>query len=225
MQEDAMALIKCNECGNEVSSKAAACPRCSAPPGPGQPASPTNQSVSASSAPPPKRLRKTTVILALIAVALSGGLLTWYEIHAKRRAAWGAAATSGSPGGIPPSDQVSWADRASAAVTRAFDANGPTIAQAIKVATHPMGPREASLSGVEVRRAGRGLSVEVTVGWNGGMGLGDYTTVVVWNFDERQHRQATVFSDTSPFSPKNPGQLDGFFRDQVFPLVMSSMGE
>jgi TM2 domain-containing membrane protein YozV len=27
-----MALIKCNECGNEVSDKAASCPKCGAPP-------------------------------------------------------------------------------------------------------------------------------------------------------------------------------------------------
>lgn len=62
-----MALIKCGECGKELSDKAASCPGCGAP-----------TAASAASTSPEKKKRKTSPVAwaALVAIVAGGG---WYS--------------------------------------------------------------------------------------------------------------------------------------------------
>ena len=63
-----MALVKCNECGREMSDKAASCPGCGAPT--------AAEKVSTASA--PKTKRKTSPVTWAVVAALVLGLL-WYS--------------------------------------------------------------------------------------------------------------------------------------------------
>jgi hypothetical protein len=68
-----MPLVKCPDCGNEVSDRAPSCPKCGAPIGARQAVPPSAQPV-----PPPKK--KTSILtwgcLTLIVLAVIGGVLS-----------------------------------------------------------------------------------------------------------------------------------------------------
>jgi hypothetical protein len=134
-----------------------------------------------------------------------------------------------TPGVIAPGvngpETTTWVDRADRVVTKMLSsASGPVVARSIQGITHPTGGH-ASLAGFEVRHVGTGLSVRLSVRWAGGLGF-EQTTVVVWSFDQRRHREATVLSDSSPIpiATANAGQLDSYFRNEMFPVVLNNIG-
>lgn len=228
-----MSLVTCTECGSTVSDKAAACPKCGAP----QRASAgTLTHPTKHSSPMPLWLGMT--ILGVLMAGVLGGLV-FYSKRADPGQRSTTAAAAPLPAAAPPAaaaveqpapapveqPRVPWADRADTAVTKMLSTDGATLAKGIKRIIHPMGPSDATLAGFDVRRAGSGLSVQLTISWSGGLGLGGYTTIVVWNFDRRHHGQATVYNDSSPFAAKNAAELDQYFRDQIYPSVMTSIGD
>jgi hypothetical protein len=69
-----MALVKCVECGTEVSDKAPACPKCGAP-----------QATVAAAPPAVKTPRKTSPVTWAVFFALIGGIF-WYSLQSKHEA-------------------------------------------------------------------------------------------------------------------------------------------
>ena len=84
-----MALIKCSECGREVSDKAPACPQCGAPIDSGKDIA----AIAAMDGPPPKpRTRPAFIVLGLVVVA---GLFLAYRAATNDKAAPASAGLGG----------------------------------------------------------------------------------------------------------------------------------
>lgn len=215
-----MALVKCMECGGEVSDKAAACPRCGAPPTLAVEASP----VPAASPAKPWRNTAAAWIGGFGIVAIAVGAVAALMIM------------RGGPSGLPPtlesggpaqaSSPAPWVDRADVELRSMLNEGaGATVAQAIQRITHPTGSG-ASLEGLEIRHVGIALSVRLSVRWTGGLGA-EHTTVVAWNLNGSNHGGANVLADSSPIpiARSNARQLDQYFANDVYPILRSRLGQ
>jgi hypothetical protein len=214
--ETKMALIKCSECGNYVSGHAAACPKCGAP-----------HALIRSASPIPVWLGMS--VLAVLTAAVLGGLvfLSKRPGSSQRSVAATSPSSESSASNATPSEQpavalveqpgVSWADRADAVVTNILNRRGTAIATSIVRIIHPYDLPDR-LRRFEVRHEGDGLSVLLKIGWEGDHGGGYHTTLVTWEFDQRQHRHAEA-SDNSGYSVTDPVRLDAYFRDELYPLI------
>jgi hypothetical protein len=142
-----------------------------------------------------------------------------------RQATAPSGSVQGDPGATSAPSGPSWQERAGEAVTAMLNgASGPAAAQSIQHIAHPTGGG-ASLAGFTVRHAGKNLSVRLTVDWSGGFGA-NHTTVVVWTFNRNEHVGAQVLSDNSPIpiASSNAGQLDNYFRNEMYPVLLSNIG-
>lgn len=240
-----MALIKCSECGNEVSDRAAACPRCGAPtepagvvPTPAAPSSvapsPVAPSQPAGAAP---AVTRSWVLLAVsfCALVLAVGFVVIDRVMAGKSQASDSSAAArqatipndnaeGDPAATHAPTGPSWSERADEAVTAMLnDASGPAAAQSIQHITHPTGGG-ASLAAFDVRHAGKNLSVRLTVSWSGGFGA-NHTTVVVWTFNRDEHVAARILSDNSPIhvAAANAQQLDRYFQNEMYPVLLNNV--
>jgi len=97
---------------------------------------------------------------------------------------------------------------------------GSNIATNIQRITHPSG-NSPILGQVKVANNEGTIVVRIPVAWRGGILGGLYTTIVMWDFNQKRHGSATVLQDNSPtaVASKNAQQLDGFFRDNLYPAV------
>jgi hypothetical protein len=225
-----MALVKCTECGNDVSDRAVACPRCGAPPLATRiaTAEPTRPLVVGA---PARKTSAARIVVAAIALVIAALALfaRWSGAgHAMRPAEdVGPGAAVGAPTNSQGAARVHpWTDRADAQITDMLNGEtGPVVAQSIQRITHPTAGG-ASLVGFEVRHVGIALSLRITVRYAGGLGA-EHTMTVVWNFNDREHIVARVLSDNSPIpvAAANARQLDSYFRDEIYPTLMSNLRE
>ena len=117
-----MALIKCHECGNDVSTQAAACPRCGAPPLPPviQTPPPVIPAYPPSPVPKPKRsfllicivLLFGGLVVVFVAIAIADALATKSQDAAKPVQPAASAVVKSTPSPvIPPPTAPTWTCR------------------------------------------------------------------------------------------------------------------
>src|SRR5439155_23642155 len=192
-----MALVSCGECGAQVSDKAAACPKCGAPPSspkleasvtnaptkdaPAQSTPPKGEASAASalpkseasapSAPPPtaKPRRGNPSALAIVGVTL-GTLAVVFALVYKfvlNSSARGIVAKSLGETAIGQ-HVIPWPDKADEQVKQlSRGQSGANLASSIVHIAHPTG-ESPSLKDISVRRLGDQLSVRIVANWRGG---------------------------------------------------------
>lgn len=106
--------------------------------------------------------------------------------------------------------------------------DGPSdasMARTIRGITHPTG-NNARLRSYDIRRMGDKISVRISTDWQGGFSGDDYTTDVVWEFDEAHHVVAEVVSDNALVSvaAENARVLDEYFRREFYPVLWTNTG-
>jgi len=119
----------------------------------------------------------------------------------------------------------SWATRAEIVTQKVIDRNGQVLANSIQGITHPTG-KNPYLGRVSIRKLENGdMSVDIVVGWRGGIIGTNYVTTIEWRFNERNHISARVKFDTAytNISFTNAMALNDFFLSKVYPVVISDL--
>jgi zinc-ribbon domain len=213
-----MPLIRCFECGNEVSDRASSCPKCGAP----------VQHADAVVAPAPKRSAFWDPKTNLKRLAIWSGVLAlvgWFAYHFLLGREGRDAVNIVASKTVVGAEIIPWADRADSALRAMMGGqSAQVIATSIRRITHPSGESER-LTDFEVRKVSDGLSVRFNVAWNGGILGTAYSTVVIWELNEHQHVRAVVTQDNGPFGVdgENKQRLEEYFRTEVYPLLISNL--
>lgn len=207
-----MALIKCPDCGTEVSDSAAACPKC---------ARVISQRVSAAPAPaPPAKGSGLWRHSGWIGLLVILGVL-YYKF-------WMPKETKDTINRVASNTGVTitpWIDRADAALRAMIEKQPDTIGKSIIAVCHPTG----TYTKVEkwgVRKDGETLVLEMQVGWKGGLVGSAYATQVRWTCNKQGPIKAEVFGDNSVtgVSEHDVKKLDEYLRTQVWPPLYSNTG-
>lgn len=217
-----MALVKCTECGQEISDKATACPRCGAPAAV-KDGSPTikasNTEVSGGAKASSKQVSIGRqifgiVIAVIIVVVAYRGCLDQEQRDAVNRVSSVVGLT------VTP-----WIDRAQAAFRSqlAKENQQGLIAISVVGSLHPTGtsPR---LESFRVDAIGDTLVASFTVAWIGGIFGTPYTTVVNWKCTKTQNLGVELVSDDGPFGvgESNLKTLGDWFQTEVYPVLLSN---
>ena len=121
----------------------------------------------------------------------------------------------------------SWPDRAIAVIQPWSEGEmAANISVRILKCTHPTGA-SPGLSGLQAQKQGSSVSATLEVAWQGGLLKTPYTTTVNWTFSEGGHERASVTQDNAPFpvSPEKAKELDAYFHDKLYPLVVKGLAE
>ena len=162
-----------------------------------------------------KRTYSILLAVVVIAIAVCSVLFVSKLVSSRRDAS-------------PPKDVtrlIPWTTKADIVARKLLEGeSGENVAKSIQGIAHPTGT-DAKFSRGDVLMVGDKMSVTIAADWRGGLSGGSYTTVVVWEFDERQHRGTQVLSDNAPFAVEaaNLKQLDEYFRTQVYARVQDQI--
>ena len=98
------------------------------------------------------------------------------------------------------------------------------VASSSLAAIHPTG-KSPKLAGFEVLPNGDGLSVKMKIDWQGGILGTAYSTIIVWELNEKNHIRAAATQDNSPTGIADPNakQLDDYFRTDFYPILCKNL--
>jgi hypothetical protein len=121
----------------------------------------------------------------------------------------------------------SWPDRAADVVHSWSQGQDAAILSArILNCTHSTGT-SPHLGSLQAQKQGISVSVTIQVAWKGRLLNTSYTTTVNWTFSKGGHERASVTQDNAPFpvSPEKAKELDAYFHDKLYPLVVKGLAE
>jgi hypothetical protein len=209
-----MALIKCSECGRDVSENAAACPHC------GEPAKQRSRAPEERKSAEKivkKKSHAGALLLLLAAVIVLAGIVYKNYMSPEEKAGVNQAVTSAGLSAILP-----WTERAEASVRDVV--NNSNIASVVIGYAHPTG-RDAALERLEVGSSGNTVHAVLYLGYSGGIFRKHYSVVVKWSFAENTNLGVQILQDTSmmPILGMQMRRIENTFQADLYPKVISNI--